>query len=106
MSEHGVEPGTSEFRRVMGHFCTGIVIVTAQIDGQPMGLTCQSFVSVSLDPPLVSFCPGHSSTSWPTMRETGKFCVNVLAADQQLLCEKFAASGGDKFKDVSWAATE
>lgn len=106
MSERDIELGTSEFREVMGHFCTGIVIITAQIDGRPMGLTCQSFVSVSLSPPLVSFCPGHNSTSWPTMRSAGKFCVNVLAVDQQELCQSFAKSGGDKFKDVPWTTTE
>jgi 3-hydroxy-9,10-secoandrosta-1,3,5(10)-triene-9,17-dione monooxygenase reductase component len=90
----------------MGHFCTGIVIITAQLDGRPLGLTCQSFVSVSLDPPLVSFCADHSSTSWPTMSNAGKFCVNVLATDQQSLCEVFAKSGGDKFQNVSWTTSE
>jgi 3-hydroxy-9,10-secoandrosta-1,3,5(10)-triene-9,17-dione monooxygenase reductase component len=105
MSERDIELGTTEFREVMGHFCTGIVIITAQVDGKPMGLTCQSFVSVSLNPPLISFCPGHSSTSWPTMREAGAFCVNVLAADQQLLSQRFSKSGGDKFKDVAWTTS-
>jgi len=105
MSEHDIALGSSEFRHVMGHFCTGIVVVTAQLEETPFGLTCQSFVSVSLDPPLVTFCPAHSSTSWPAMRSAGKFCVNVLAADQQSLCESFAVSGGDKFKNVPWSTS-
>jgi 3-hydroxy-9,10-secoandrosta-1,3,5(10)-triene-9,17-dione monooxygenase reductase component len=106
LSERDIELGSSDFRQVMGHFCTGIVIIAAQVEARPFGLTCQSFVSVSLDPPLVSFCPGHESTSWPAMRETGKFCVNVLAADQQSLSQAFATSGGDKFTNVSWSTSE
>ncbi len=103
MTERDIEVGGLEYRNVMGHFCTGIVIVTAEVAGRPLGLTCQSFVSVSLDPPLILFCPAHSSTSWPEMSQEGKFCVNVLADDQQWICEDFAASGGDKFRNVPWS---
>src|SRR5206468_2280711 len=72
-------------------------------DGQrPIGFTCQSLSSVSLDPPYISFCPAKTSTSWPPIRDTGSVCVNILAADQREICAQFAVSGGDKFHGVSW----
>src|ERR1700689_1227394 len=54
-----------EFRTVLGHFASGVVIVTGGEERRPTGFTCQSFFSLSLDPPLVAFAPGKSSTSWP-----------------------------------------
>lgn len=89
-------------REVLGHFVTGIVVVTATGPDGPVGFTCQSFASLSLDPPLVSFAPARSSTTWPRIREAGTFCVNVLAADHQELSVGFARSGGDKFAGVPW----
>lgn len=93
---------SSRFRQVLGHFCTGIVIVTAADDDGPVGLTCQSFSSLSLDPPLVLFCPSKSSSSWPRIKATGRFAANVLAADQEELSRRFATSGIDKFAGVGW----
>jgi 3-hydroxy-9,10-secoandrosta-1,3,5(10)-triene-9,17-dione monooxygenase reductase component len=95
-------PGSQMFRRVMSQFCTGIVIVTSHDDHGPIGLTCQSFSSVSVEPPLVLFCPANSSTSWPRIRETTHFCVNVLGENQGDLSAQFAKSGGPKFDDVPW----
>ena len=98
-----VSPAT--LREVLGHFATGVVIVTAQGgDGRPLGFTCQSFVSLSLDPPLVSFAPSRTSSTWPRIREVGAFCVNVLAADHTELSTGFARPGGvvDKFEGVAW----
>src|SRR5882757_9055232 len=69
------------FRRTLGHFCTGVVVVTAVDNGDPVGMTCQSFSSLSLDPPLVMFSPAHTSTTWPRIRRVGFFAVNILAAD-------------------------
>lgn len=89
-------------RRVLGHFCTGVAIVTGHDGRRPIGFTCQSLTSVSLDPPYISFCPANSSTSWPLIRATGSVCINILAADQRALCAQFAVSGGDKFEGVSW----
>jgi flavin reductase (DIM6/NTAB) family NADH-FMN oxidoreductase RutF len=95
-----------EMRRVLGSFATGITVVTGMgIDG-PVGFSCQSFASVSLEPPLVLFCPAHTSRSWPLIRDSGKFCVNVLADDQEDLCMRFATSGGDKFGGLDWHETE
>jgi 3-hydroxy-9,10-secoandrosta-1,3,5(10)-triene-9,17-dione monooxygenase reductase component len=90
------------FRRILGHFATGIVVVTAH-DTEPIGMTCQSFSSVSLDPPLVMFCPAHSSKTWPRIRAVGTFAINILAANQEDICRKFAVSGADKFTGVAWS---
>jgi 3-hydroxy-9,10-secoandrosta-1,3,5(10)-triene-9,17-dione monooxygenase reductase component len=89
------------FRAVLGHFSTGVVIITADENG-PVGMTAQSVVSLSLHPPLVLFCPAKTSTSWPHIRDAGSFCVNILADDQEALCAGFARSGGDKFQGVEW----
>jgi flavin reductase (DIM6/NTAB) family NADH-FMN oxidoreductase RutF len=89
-------------RSVLGHFPSGVTIVTGIVDGEPAGFTCQSFSSLSLDPPLVLILPGRSSTSWPRIEATGQFCVNVLAEDQGELSTTFAKSGTDKFAGVEW----
>ena len=86
----------------MGNFCTGVVIVTGVVDGVPSGFAAQSFVSVSLDPPMIAVCPGKSSASWPKLRDSGSFCVNILAADQKDVCDVMARSGLDKFENVVW----
>jgi 3-hydroxy-9,10-secoandrosta-1,3,5(10)-triene-9,17-dione monooxygenase reductase component len=100
VSGHSID--AAHFRAVLGHFCTGVTIVTGSHDGEPAGLTCQAFTSLSLEPPLVAFCPSLTSTSWPRIRGSGAFCVNVLNEDQEDLCRVFAASGGDKFRGVGW----
>lgn len=95
-----VSPGT--LRSVLGNFCTGITVITAHDGVRPLGFACQSVTSLSLEPPLVSFCPARTSTSWPEMRRAGRVCINVLARDQRDLCAGFATSGGDKFAGVEW----
>jgi 3-hydroxy-9,10-secoandrosta-1,3,5(10)-triene-9,17-dione monooxygenase reductase component len=96
-------PVTAEaMREVLGSFCSGLVVVTAQSD-VPFGFTCQTFTSLSLEPPLVSFSPAKTSTTWPRIRDVGTFCVNVLADDHQHLSAQFARSGTDKFAGVSWS---
>lgn len=90
------------FREVLGHFATGVTIVTAMEDGVPVGFTCQAFTSLSLDPPMVALAPAKSSTSWPRIARAGCFCVNVLSAAQEEVCRGFAVSGGDKFAGVAW----
>ncbi|HVX21809.1 MAG TPA: flavin reductase family protein [Acidimicrobiales bacterium] len=92
----------ARFREVLGHFATGITVVTAMEDGAPVGFTCQSFTSLSLDPPLVALAPAKSSTSWPRIAQAGAFAVNILADRQEALCRDFAVSGGDKFAGVPW----
>ncbi|WP_242126767.1 flavin reductase family protein [Sphingobium sp. Sx8-8] len=93
---------SSTFRRVLGHYPTGVCVVTAAgTDALPTGMVVGSFTSVSLDPPLVAFFPAKTSHSWPLIEQAGKFCVNILASDQQPLCKQFATSGADKFSGVS-----
>ena len=101
--EHVASP--QEMRRVLGSFATGVTVVTGTAAGLPVGFACQSFASVSLDPPLVLFCPAHTSRSWPLIRDSGSFCVNVLADDQEDLCARFATTGADKFADLAWHQT-
>jgi len=93
---------TARFREVLGHFVTGVTVVTALEDDEPVGFTCQAFTSLSLDPPLVALAPGKSSTSWPRIAAAGTFCVNILGEDQEALARDFAVSGGDKFTGVGW----
>ncbi|MEO5678570.1 MAG: flavin reductase family protein [Acidimicrobiales bacterium] len=90
------------FRTVLGHFCSGITVVTAVDGGVPVGLTCQSFSSVSLDPPLVLFVPAKAASSWPRIRHAGHFCANVLGEAQEELARRFAIKGADKFAGVGW----
>ncbi|GGY26389.1 monooxygenase [Streptomyces djakartensis] len=96
-----------EFRRVVGHFATGVTVVTAPPAtpaDSPAGFACQSFTSLSLDPPLVAFMVGRTSTTWPRIARAGVFCVNVLGARQGELCRAFAVSGADKFAGVAYDA--
>jgi 3-hydroxy-9,10-secoandrosta-1,3,5(10)-triene-9,17-dione monooxygenase reductase component len=89
-------------REVLGHFVSGITVVTAVTDGGPTGFTCQSFNSLSLDPPLVAFAPSLTSRTWPRLRAIGRFGVNVLAEGQEEISRRFARSGADKFAGVPW----
>ena len=89
-------------RSVLGHFCTGVAVLTGTDGDEPVGMTVQSLVSASLDPPLVLVCPQRSSTSWPRIARSGMFCANVLNDAQQVLGTTFARSGGDKFAGVRW----
>lgn len=93
------------FRDVLGRFATGVTVVTAMVEGHPVGMTAQSFASVSLDPPLVLWCPAKTSRAWPLIRRSGAFCVNLLAAHQADLSAAMAHRGTDKFAGVSWAPT-
>ena len=93
----------ARFREVLGRFPSGVTIVTAVDDGEPVGFTCQAFNSLSIDPPLVALAPGKSSTTWPRIARAGVFCVNVLSEDQQALARVFAVSGADKFSGVGWS---
>lgn len=94
---------TLRFRRVFGHFCTGVTVVTTVADGRPAGFACQAFAALSLDPPLVLFCPRASSDTWAAIRRSGLFGVNVLAEDQRELSRRFGTVGADRFADVDWA---
>ena len=98
-----MEPVTPDrYREVLAHVPTSVVVITAAAPDGPAALAIGSFVSVSLDPLLIGFFPAKTSSSWPTIRSVGRFCVNVLADDQTALSQTFAARGGDKFVGVNW----
>lgn len=92
-----------QFRAVLGHFASGVVLVTGMHEGQPAGFTCQSFFSLSLDPPLVAFAPSKSSTSWPKVSSSGSVAINLLASDQEGIAWTFSQSGTDKFTGLGWS---
>lgn len=93
---------SAKYRQVLGHFPTGVTVITAAPDGEPVGLAVGSFSSVSLDPPLVAFFPGRSSSSWPKIESAGSFCVNILAEDQEEVCRRFASKDEEKFAGLGW----
>ncbi|GAA1016369.1 monooxygenase [Acrocarpospora pleiomorpha] len=95
-----VDVGT--MRSVLGHFCTGVAVITGIDGGEPVGMTVQSLVSASLEPPLILVCPQRTSTSWPRIARGGVFCANILNSAQHALSLKFAKSGGPKFDGVPW----
>jgi 3-hydroxy-9,10-secoandrosta-1,3,5(10)-triene-9,17-dione monooxygenase reductase component len=100
IEQTGVSP--THFRHALGHFCSGVTVVTAIHLGKLVGMTCQSFFSLSIDPPLVALSPSKASTSYPGIRKAGAFCINILASDQAQLCLGFSRSGTDKWCDVAW----
>src|ERR1700680_19680 len=92
-----------DFRNALGTFATGVTIVTAMAaDGKPYGVTCNSFASVSLNPPLVLWSLGMFSQGLPIFQNASHFAVNVLGASQQALAARFAKASADKFVGVAW----
>lgn len=91
-----------QFRDVLGCFASGITVITTMSGDEPVGMTCQSFSSVSLDPPLITFVPARTSRAWPLIQRAGRFCVNVLAADQEKVSGQMATKGVDKFAGIEW----
>jgi len=92
----------AHFRQVLGHFPTGVTVITATGEDGPAGLAVGSFFSVSLDPPLVAFCAGKSSTSYPRIEAAGHFTVNILADDQEDVCRVFASKAPEKFAGIGY----
>lgn len=99
----GMDLTRKSYREVLGHFPTGVAVVTAIAEsGQPVGMAVGSFTSVSLDPPLVAFLPDKGSSTFPKIQAAGRFCVNVLSANQEQVCRIFALRGTDRFAMVGW----
>ncbi|WP_078311484.1 MULTISPECIES: 3-hydroxy-9,10-secoandrosta-1,3,5(10)-triene-9,17-dione monooxygenase reductase subunit [unclassified Mycobacterium] len=90
------------FRNVLGQFCTGVTIITTTHEDVPVGFACQSFAALSLEPPLVLFCPTKQSRSWAAIEASGKFCVNVLGEDQREVSARFGSREPDKFGGIDW----
>src|SRR5882762_3339424 len=97
-------PDAATYRTVLGHFATGVVIVTAVDGGEPVGMACNSFTSVSLEPPLVLFCAAKSSSTWPRIQGTKKWAANILAEDGEEICRLFAQKGADRFAHIPYSA--
>jgi 3-hydroxy-9,10-secoandrosta-1,3,5(10)-triene-9,17-dione monooxygenase reductase component len=99
-------PDAASFRSVLGHFATGITVITAMDGGEPVGIAANSFTSVSLEPPLVLFCAAKTSSTWPRIRNAGHFMVNVLDEHQEHISRLFAEKGADRFSQIGWRADE
>ncbi|MET4901156.1 flavin reductase family protein [Paenarthrobacter sp. CC6] len=94
------------FRDTLGHYASGITIISGSDETGPIGFTCQSFYSVSTEPPLISFSVMKTSTTYPRIRETGKFAVNVLSQHQDKVSNQFARKGSDKWAGIAWTPTQ
>ncbi len=99
-----IDPRT--FRNVLGQFCTGVTVITTVHEDVPIGFACQSFAALSLDPPLVLFCPTKQSRAWQAIEASGKFCVNMLHEKQQHVSAQFGSKAPDKFAGIDWAPSE
>jgi 3-hydroxy-9,10-secoandrosta-1,3,5(10)-triene-9,17-dione monooxygenase reductase component len=97
-----VEPQV--FRRVLGHLPTGVTVITGQLSDGPIGMACNSVTSVSLEPPLIAFCPARGSATWQALRPTARFCVNVMAEHHEPATRAFARKGIDRFAGVRYHA--
>lgn len=91
---------SAAMRSALGHFPTGVVVVTGRDGGEPVGMTLQSFVSLSLEPPLVLLSVARTSSTWPRIAPSRRFLINVLSEGQQGIARQFARSGTDKFAGV------
>jgi flavin reductase (DIM6/NTAB) family NADH-FMN oxidoreductase RutF len=91
------------FKEVLGHFVTGVAVVTASTSEGPVGFTCQTFGALSLEPTLISFSALTRSHSWPRARAVGVVGVNILSFDQELVARVFGKPGIDKFAGVGWS---
>lgn len=94
------------YRDVMGAFPSGVTVIATHGEDGPVGFTCQSFYSVSIDPPLVSFSISRSSQSLAAVQASGQVSINFLSREQRHLSAQFARSGTDKWQGVSWTPAE
>ncbi|MEO2166672.1 MAG: flavin reductase family protein [bacterium] len=97
----------NEFRTVMGHFATGVTVVTTRdSEGNFLGLTANAVTSVSLDPPLILVCVDKQAESYPAFSASGAYNVNILTKDQEPLSRTFSKSGGDKFNGLGYTLAD
>jgi flavin reductase (DIM6/NTAB) family NADH-FMN oxidoreductase RutF len=95
----------ANLRRVFGLYPTGVAVVAGLVDGAPVGLAANSFTSVSMDPPLVSVCLAHTSTTWPQLRDLPRIGVSFLAGGQETVGRQLATKSIDRFAGLSWRQT-
>jgi flavin reductase (DIM6/NTAB) family NADH-FMN oxidoreductase RutF len=101
-SGEGLRRTAEAYRDTVGRYASGVTVITGLSDGAAAGFTCQSFHSVSLEPRLVLISVMRSSTTYPRVRASGCFAVNVLAEGQEGMSDRFARSGTDKWAGVPW----
>jgi 3-hydroxy-9,10-secoandrosta-1,3,5(10)-triene-9,17-dione monooxygenase reductase component len=95
-------PDARAFRDALGRLATGVAFVTAAPNGEPTGLIVNSLTSVSLEPPMVSFCPSRDSLTWSRMRRAERFCVNLLGRQHERFAIRAAPAGADRFAGLDW----
>lgn len=94
----------ARFKEVLGHFLTGVAVVTAATPEGPVGFTCQTFGALSLNPTLITFSAVSASHSWPLVRDVGVVGVNILSDDQEAIARVFGKPGTEKFAGIDWSA--
>ena len=97
-----VAPDARSFRDALGRFATGVAFITAAPDGEPAGLIVNSLTSVSLAPPLISFCAARRSLTWSCIRRTGRFGVNLLGRQHERFAKRATPAGADRFTGLDW----
>ena len=102
MTSQDTKISSDEFRRVCGHYVTGVGVVTAMVENSPIGFSINSFTSVSLDQLLVSFYAAHTSSTWAQMKHSEFFAVNILSESQHELISVFSKKGIDRFAGLDW----
>jgi flavin reductase (DIM6/NTAB) family NADH-FMN oxidoreductase RutF len=102
----GPAPGPLDLRRVLSTYPTGVTAVAALVGDQPVGITANSFTSVSLEPPIVSICVAHTSTTWPQLRAAPRLGISVLGAHQERHGRLLSARGIDRFASLQWQVTD
>ncbi|MFK4548140.1 flavin reductase (DIM6/NTAB) family NADH-FMN oxidoreductase RutF [Streptomyces tendae] len=97
---------TSALRQAYGTFPSGVIAICALRDGAPVGIVASSFVAVSMDPPLVSICVQHTSTTWPLLADRPRLGLSVLGATHDLACRQIASKTGDRFAGIDYVVTD
>ncbi len=96
------EVDSTLYRQVMGQFLAGVTVITATHNGVPVGMAASSFTSLSMNPPLVLFCPAKSSSTWASISDAGHYAVNVLAAEHEDVSKQMSSKSADKFAGLAW----
>jgi flavin reductase (DIM6/NTAB) family NADH-FMN oxidoreductase RutF len=97
----------ARFRQLLGHFATGVAVITADdVEGNPAGMTANTLVSVSLNPPLIAVCIDHTADMYRTLGQATRFTVNILAADQEAISRRFAELGTGRFEGIGFSRSD
>ena len=106
LTDTGAIRDSRTLRNAFGCFPSGVTAICAMIDGEPTGMAASSFVSVSLDPPLVLVCIQNSSATWRKLKNAPRIGVSVLGEEHDRACSQLAAKSGDRFESLEWSTTE